>query len=147
MPFDAPPDPEGERAERAEPGGRAERRRAVRAAIVAGGVTGPRDLVDQLELLGIAAEPDDVRGDLRALGAIRVAGPDGPVLALPAPGSGGGPGGGSGGGGGGGGGAGAPPAERLTAAITSDPDWKLQAVVVAVVLAFVLAGLLTWALA
>jgi hypothetical protein len=134
MPFDAPPDPEGDRAEHAAPG-RAERRRAVRAAIVAGGATGPRDLVDQLAVLGIDADPDDVRADLRSLGAIRVTGPDGPVLALPA---GNAPVGAR---------ADAPARERLASVITSDPDWKLQAVVLAVVLAFFLAGLATWALA
>ena len=66
---------------------------------------------------------------------MRVAGPDGPVLAIPED-----------------RGAVGPAATRpepgrgLAAEITSDPDWKLQAVVLSVVLAFLLAGLVAWLL-
>jgi len=118
-----------------EAGERAARRRAARDLVVAGGVTGPRDLAGRLAERGIEASPDALRADLRALGVVRVVGPDGPVLAVPedrgAP-------------------AGGAPARSgapaLVAEITADPDWKLQAVVLTVVLAFLLAGLVAWLL-
>lgn len=109
---------------------RAARRRAARELVVAGGVTGPRDLARRLADRGFEAAPDALRADLRALGVVKVLAPEGTVLALPeereAVGA---------------GGAGGPVAE-----ITADPDWKLQAVVVTVVLAFLLAGLVAWLL-
>ena len=117
------------------PAERAARRRAVRDLVVAGGVTGPRDLAGRLADAGIDAPPDALRADLRALGVVRVQGPDGPVLAVPED----------------RGAAAASPATRpcangLVAEITSDPDWKLQVVVLSVVLAFLLAGLVAWLL-
>ena len=116
------------------PAERAARRRAVRDLVVAGGVTGPRDLAGRLADAGIDAPPDALRADLRALGVVRVQGPDGPVLAVPED-----------------RGVAASPAARpgaggLVAEITSDPDWKLQVVVLSVVLAFLLAGLVAWLL-
>lgn len=101
--------------------------------IVAGGVTSPRDLAARLHDQGIDAEPAQLRADLRALGAIRVVGPDGEVLAVPAdPGS--------------------PkqptsaPGPTLAQEVVADPDWKLQAAVVSVVALLVLVGLLGWLL-
>lgn len=117
-----------------EAGERAARRRAARDLVVAGGVTGPRDLAGRLAERGIEASPDALRADLRALGVVRVLGPDGPVLAVPedrgAPASGPARSG----------------APALVAEITADPDWKLQTVVLTVVLAFLLAGLVAWLL-
>lgn len=117
-----------------EAGERAARRRAARDLVVAGGVTGPRDLAGRLAERGIESSPDAIRADLRALGVVRVAGPDGPVLAVPedrsAP----------------AGGPARPDGAGLVAEITADPDWKLQAVVLTVVLAFLLAGLVAWLL-
>lgn len=99
-----------------------ERRAAVRSAIVAGGVTGPADLAARLEQHGIEVAPEELRGHLRALGVVRVAGPDGPVLAVPA--------------------------ERGTAPPPAlAPDRVLQLTVVAVAAAFLLVGLLGWLLA
>jgi hypothetical protein len=98
--------------------------------VVAGGITGPRDLARRLADAGIETSPDAIRGDLRALGVVRIVGPDGPLLAVPEDrmpaDAGAGPG--------------------MVAEITSDPDWKLQVVVLSVVLAFLLAGLVAWLL-
>lgn len=112
----------------------AERRAAVRAELASGGVDGLRTLADRLEARGVAAEPDALRGDLRALGAIRVAGADGPVLAVPVErtGRGGQPGSGQG----------APPA--LTAVIAADADWPLQLAVLVVVAVFLLVAVVGW---
>ena len=105
------------------------RRRAVRDLVVAGDITGPRQLAGRLAELGHPTSADDLRADLRALGAVRVVGPSGPVLAVPVDRAGAAPGEGG-----------------LVAEITADPDWKLQAVVLTVVLAFLLAGLVAWLL-
>lgn len=77
---------------------------------------------------GYDVSPDQLRSDVRALGAVRIEGPDGPVLALPvdvADGS-------------------AGEAPKLAAVVTADPDWRLQVGVVIVVALFVLVALLGW---
>lgn len=106
---------------------RAARRRATRELVVAGGVTGPRDLARRLADRGFEAAPDALRSDLRAIGVVKVVGPEGTVLAVPAERE-------------------AADGGGLVAEITADPDWKLHVVVLTVVLAFLLAGLVGWLL-
>lgn len=125
---------EDDDAGRAAP--RAERRRAVRMLVVAGGVAGPRDLADRLAERGIESSPDELRADLRALGVVKVVGAEGPVLAVAVDRGASAAGGSSRSGAG----------RGVVAEVTADPDWKLQAVVLAVVLAFLLAGLVAWLL-
>ena len=117
-----------------------DRREMVRDLVVSGAVDGPKDIARELADAGVEVDADILRGDLRALGAVRVAGADGPTLAIlvdrahasatahaepvkarKAPG-------------------------RLAAEVTSDPDWPLQAVVAAVAGAFLLVAVLVWAI-
>ena len=106
----------------------AARRGAARAEIVAGGIDSLRTLGTRLRDQGHAVTPDELRADLREIGAIKVEGPDGPVyavavptgtdVAVPAP----------------------------AAALLADPDWPVQVAVVAVVVVFLALGLLGWVL-
>lgn len=107
-----------------------ERRALVRAEVAAGGVTGLKDLAGRLADAGVDVTPDQLRADLRALGAVRVEGPDGPVLAIPVDGD-------------RSAGRGAAPA-TLAATVADDADWKLQVGVLVVVVVFVLVALLGW---
>ncbi|MCU1453879.1 MAG: hypothetical protein JWN46_2025 [Acidimicrobiales bacterium] len=113
----------------------AERRQTVRTLLRAGEVRGPRDLRRRLGERGYVVDDEELRGDLQAVGAVRVDGPAGPRLGLadwsragderpddPAPGS----------------------AAGVVAAVRADPDWPLQVVVVAVAAVFVLVGFLGW---
>ena len=108
-----------------------ERRSAVRDAVVAGGVDTLRTLGRRLHDEGISAGPDDLRTDLRALGALKVVGPDGPVYALPAEGEGHVP----------------RRTPKLATELVADPDWPLQLAVVAVLVLFLLVGLVGWIIA
>lgn len=122
-----------------------ERRELVRELVVSGEATGPKDLARHLADAGCDVGPDVLKRDLRALGAVRVVSPDGPVLAIAIDASrasaaatsadGGAPRSTSRDAGG-----------TLTAQITSDPDWPLQVVVAAVALAFFLVALVAWLL-
>lgn len=115
------------------------RREAIRELLRTEAIAGPRELADRLAAEGHEVGPADLRADLRRLGAIRVEGPDGPRLAVAVDGA--AAVGGSGGP--------TPAAGRPDplGQLTGDPDWPLQAVVVAVVLVFVLAGLVAWLVA
>ena len=109
---------------------RAARRETVRQAIVASGPLGLRELAERLEAEGHPMSREELRADVRALGAIRVETPDGPMLAIPidedAPGANG------------------SVAELLQAEVSADPDWRLQVGVAVVVAVFVLVALLGW---
>jgi hypothetical protein len=104
------------------------RRDEVERLLGQGDVTGLRDLATRLQAAGITVTPDELRADVRALGAVRVRHGDSAVLALPLDGS-----------------AARRPADAgLTAEIAADPDWPIQLGVVAVVAVFLLVGLLGW---
>ena len=116
----------------------ADRRALVRDLVVSGAVDGPKDIARELATAGVDVDAEILRGDLRALGAVRVVGADGPTLAIltdkaaaPAP---------------------PEPAKvkkpqgRLVAEVTADPDWPLQAVVAAVAVAFLLIAVVVWAI-
>ena len=108
-----------------------QRREQVRRELGSGQVTGLRDLASRLQAEGIAAGPDQLRADARALGAVRVQMGETSVLALPV------------------GSDGKPAAQPstvgvLAAEVSSDPDWKLQVGVVAVVALFLLVAFLGW---
>jgi len=117
-----------------------DRRELVRNLVVSGAVDGPKDIARELADAGVDVDADILRGDLRAVGAVRVAGADGPTLAIlvdkthaPAP-------------------THTEPAKskkpqgKLAAEVTSDPDWPLQVVVAAVAVAFLLVAVLVWAI-
>ncbi len=111
-------------------------RDVVRRTLAAGGVTGPGDLSARLADAGLHRDPDEVRAHLRALGAVRGAGPDGPVLAVPVD------------------RAGTPvgPTAGPAGPVASlggdaDPDRTLQLTVVLVAAAFLVVGLLGWLIA
>lgn len=110
------------------------RRAEARRLLADGDVTGLRELASRLEAEGFEVTPDELRADVRALGAIRVQHGDSSVLALPVDGA---PGG-----------AGARGADReqgrLAAEISADPDWPIQVGVAAVVAVFLVIGLLGW---
>jgi hypothetical protein len=114
--------------------GRRARRAEVRRHLAEGDVSGLRDLASRLEAAGIDVTPDELRSDVRALGAIRVQHGASSVLALPVD------------GGGTPAGTGAPAARsgRLAAEVSADPDWPIQVGVVAVVVVFLVIGLLGW---
>ena len=110
--------------------GAAERRALVRQELAAGDVTGLRMLADRLATRDVVAGPDELRSDVRALGAVRVQAGDASVLALPVdpdarsvP---------------------AGPAPLLANEVSRDPDWKLQVGVVAVVAVFLLVAFVGW---
>ncbi|WP_426571046.1 hypothetical protein [Aquihabitans sp. McL0605] len=107
-----------------------ERRAQVRQELAAGDVPGLRVLADRLEAHGFTVTPDELRADVRALGAVRVEHGEGSVLALPVDGD---------------SGASAPvAAPKLTAVVSADPDWRLQVGVAAVVVVFLVVALLGW---
>lgn len=108
-----------------------ERRAQVRRQLAVGDVATLRDLAGRLQDDGVAVTPEELRADVRALGAIRVQHGDGTVLALPVD----DPAGRA---------AGGRTVERLTAEVSADPDWRIQVGVVAVVAVFLLVGLLGW---
>lgn len=110
-----------------------ERTAAVRELLVAGEATGLRSIAESLHAQGIEAGPEELRADLRRLGAVRVQGSDGPRLALPV--------------GRDADGAAAGPGAGLPAALVADPDWPLQLAVTVVVAVFLVVGLLGWLLA
>ncbi len=112
------------------PSGTGARRKEIRRRLATGDIASLRDLAGRLQDDGITVTPDVLRADVRALGAIRVQHGEGSVLALPVDDSAGRPAAGA--------------AERLTAEIGADPDWRLQVGVVAVVALFLLVGLLGW---
>jgi hypothetical protein len=107
------------------------RRAEVRRQLAAGDVTGLRDLAGRLHDDGVDITPEALRSDVRALGAIRVQHGDETVLALPVD----DPAHRSGSG---------TSTERLTAEVVADPDWRIQAGVVAIVALFLLVALLGW---
>lgn len=115
----------------------ADRRAVVRAELATGRVDGLRSLADRLAARGMATEPDALRSDLRALGVIRVAGVDGPVLAVPM----------ERGGAGGPGGSGGAPQQTLGTVIAADADWPLQLAVLVVVAVFLLVAVAGWLIA
>ncbi|MFN8017093.1 MAG: hypothetical protein U0P45_03115 [Acidimicrobiales bacterium] len=106
----------------------AERRAAVRAAIVGGDVDSLRALGTRLRDEGHPVTPDELRADLKELGAVKVESPDGPRYAIPVeePST-------------------EPPA--AVAALVADPDWPIQVAVAAVVVVFVLVALVGWLIA
>ena len=110
--------------------GTGERRAAVRRELAAGDVTSIRDLAGRLQAEGLEVTPEALRGDVRALGALRVQHGDGTVLALPvddpSPRAAGGT------------------SARLAAEVSADPDWRIQVGVVAVVALFLLVALVGW---
>ena len=119
----------------------ADRRALVRDLVVSGAVDGPKDIARELSTAGVDVDAEILRGDLRALGAVRVVGAEGPTLAIltdkaavpapPEPAT----------------TKGKKPQGRLAAEVTADPDWPLQVVVAAVAVAFLLIALLVWAIA
>lgn len=109
--------------------GGAARRAEVERQLAAGDVTGLRSLASRLEGAGIAVTPDELRADVRSLGAVRVRHGDTSVLALPVDGP---------------ARSGGSAADRLRAEVTADPDWPIQIGVAVVVAVFVLVGLLGW---
>ncbi|MCU1372494.1 MAG: hypothetical protein JWO77_3688 [Ilumatobacteraceae bacterium] len=106
----------------------AARRAEVERQLASGDITGLRALAARLDDEGIAVTPDELRADVRSLGAVRVRRRDTSVLALPVDGP-ARPGGSS---------------PRLAAAVTSDPDWPVQVGVAVVVAVFALIALLGW---
>lgn len=106
------------------------RRAEVRRQLAEGDVSGLRDLASRLDAAGIDVTPDELRSDVRALGAIRVQQGASSVLALPVDGP----------------AARAPDAGsgRLVAEVSADPDWPIQVGVAAVVAVFLVIGLLGW---
>lgn len=115
------------------------RRLRIRELLRSDEVTGPRDLAARLEAAGATVAPTELRADLRSLGVTRVEGSHGARLAVPIE----GPAAHSGGDRP----AGRPAAPTPLSYLTGDPDWPLQLVVVALVTAFVLAGLIAWVIA
>jgi hypothetical protein len=109
----------------------AARRAEIERRLAAGDVTGLRALAARLDGAGIAVTPDQLRAEVRSLGAIRVRHGDTSVLALPVDGADRSRGRGAG-------------TQRLAAEVTSDPDWPIQVGVAAVVAVFLLVGLLGW---
>mgnify|MGYP001071054148 CR=1 FL=1 len=105
------------------------RRARVRQQLAAGDVAGLRDLAGRLKDDGVTVTPEALRADVRALGAIRVQRGDGTVLALPVD---------------DGSGRGSGPAALLAAEVSSDPDWRIQVGVVAVVALFLLVAFAGW---
>ncbi|MCU1453153.1 MAG: hypothetical protein JWN46_1299 [Acidimicrobiales bacterium] len=119
----------------------AERRRVVLELLRSGEVRGPRDLRRRLGEQGYAIDDAQLRADLSAVGAVRVEGPRGARLGLPADES-----------------VAASSASSASARVDApraaasrraeaaepDPDWRLHLVVVAVVVAFLVVGLLGW---
>ena len=107
-----------------------ERRAQVRRQLASGDVASLRELAGRLQDDGVTVTPDELRADVRALGAVRVQHGDGTVLALPVDDPGTRASGGA--------------VDRLTAEVVADPDWPLQAGVVAVVALFLLVALAGW---
>ncbi len=106
------------------------RREAVRGYLAAGDVTSLRDLAGRLQSDGVAVTPDELRSDVRALGAIRVEHGDGTALALPVDDLVTRPEGRA--------------TARLAAEVSADPDWRIQVGVAVVVVAFLVVALLGW---
>jgi DNA-binding IclR family transcriptional regulator len=121
-----------------EPAGARARRTEVERHLAEGDVAGLRALAERLEADGLAVTADELRADVRSLGAIRVRRGESSVLALPVDGPAGrrsgsdrsDRAGGSDG--------------RLVAEVSADPDWPIQVGVAAVVVVFLVIGLLGW---
>ena len=112
--------------------GSPDRRTLVRSELATGEVTGLRMLADRLAARDVVAGPDELRADVRALGAVRVQVGDTSVLALPVDAS---------------GRSSSPAAATLLGnELSRDPDWKLQVGVVAVVALFLLVAFAGWLL-
>lgn len=111
-------------------GGVSERRALVRRELATGEITGLRMLADRLAAHDVVAGPDELRADVRALGALRVQVGDASVLALPVDGD------------------GRPtstaPAPLAANELSRDPDWTLQLGVVVVVAVFLLVAFAGW---
>ncbi len=109
------------------------RRAGVRRELEAGDVTGLKDLAARLEAQDISVTPEELRADVRALGAVRVQHGGDAVLALLVD-DGGRRARGTAG----------TASQRLRNEVSADPDWRLQVGVAAVVVGFLVVGLLGW---
>lgn len=115
----------------AGPADAAVRRAEVERQLASGDVTGLRALAKRLDDEGISVTPDELRADVRSLGAVRVRHGETSVLALPVDGP-------------AKAGASSSSTSRLAAEVTSDPDWPIQVGVAVVVGAFLVIALLGW---